>query len=140
MLLMQAQEPASDFVVWFAPGGGIETGENPQSCLRREIEEETGVVLGNIGPLIWQRHHIFEWDGQMLSQDEDFYLVPIDEFEPDWSANPSKPELVAFRQFRWWSPAEIAASQDVFAPRLLAQHLQTLIEHGAPETPVDVGV
>ena len=56
ILLMQAQEPSSDFTVWFAPGGGIESNEMPEECLRREIEEETGVVLKDIGPVIWRRH------------------------------------------------------------------------------------
>lgn len=140
MLLMQAQEPSSDFTVWFAPGGGVESEERSEACLRREIEEETGVVLGDIGPLIWQRHHTFEWDGQMLSQEEEFHCVPIDEFDPDFTTNPSESELMAFRQFKWWTPDEISASKDVFAPRLLAEHLRALIEQGIPETPVDVGV
>jgi 8-oxo-dGTP pyrophosphatase MutT (NUDIX family) len=140
ILLMQAREPASDFTVWFAPGGGIERGETADVCLRREIREETGIVLGHIGPLIWRRHHTFEWNGQMLSQSEAFYFVPIDEFEPDFTTNPSETELMAFQQFEWWTPNAISTSQDVFAPRLLATHLQNLIEHGAPDTPVDVGI
>ena len=140
ILLMQAQEPSSDFTVWFAPGGGIEPDETPNVCLRREIEEETGIVLGDIGPLIWKRHHTFEWNGQMLSQNEEFHLVTTDEFVPDFTTNPSESELMAFRQFKWWTPNEISESQDVFAPRLLAAHLQNLIAHGAPKTPVDVGI
>jgi 8-oxo-dGTP pyrophosphatase MutT (NUDIX family) len=140
MLLMQVQEPSSNFTVWFAPGGGAEPNKSPEMCLRREIEEETGTRITNIGPLIWQRHHTFEWDGQMVSQDEDFYYVPIDEFEPDSQTNPSRSELMAFLQFKWWSPDEIAASHDVFAPRLLAEHLRALIEKGIPKAPVDVGI
>lgn len=140
MLLMQAQEPASDFTVWFAPGGGIEPNESPADCLRREIHEETGQVIRDIGPLIWHRHHVFDWNGTTISQHEDFHLVPIAEFDPDFTTNPSQSELMAFRQFKWWTPAEIAASDDVFAPRLLAEHLQALIETGRPQTVIDVGI
>ena len=140
MLLMQAQEPSSDFMVWFAPGGGMEADEYPETCLRREIEEETGIVLEHIGSLIWKRHHTFEWNDQMLSQDEDFYLVLIDEFEPDFTTNPSESELLSFQRFKWWSPVEIEESPDVFASRLLAEHLQNLIVLGVPNKPVDVGV
>lgn len=112
----------------------------PEDCLRREIEEETGAVLQDIGPLIWQRHHTFDWDGQMLCQNEEFRLVPIDEFDPDFTANPSEVERIAFRQFKWWTPEEISVSRDAFAPRLLAQHLRALIEQGITEAPIDVGV
>ena len=140
MLLMQAQEPSGSFTVWVAPGGGIKPNEDPEACLRREIEEETGMVLGEIGPLIWRRHHIFEWDGMMLSQHEDFYLVPTNEFEPDAWANPSEAEMAAFLQFRWWTAEEISASPDVFVPRLLPEHLKELVDHGSPDAPVDVGV
>ena len=138
--MMQARDPSSDFTVWFAPGGGMESDENPETCLRREIEEETGIVLTDIGPLIWRRHHTFVWNGQILSQDEDFYVVYIDEFEPDFTTNPSEAELMSFQRFKWWSPAEISRSRDIFAPRLLAKHLQNLIELGTPDKPVDVGV
>ena len=140
MLLMQAQEPSRDFMIWFAPGGGMEADENPEICLRREIEEETGIVLTDIGPLIWRRHHTFAWNGRILSQDEDFYVVYIDEFEPDFTTNPSESELMSFQRFKWWSPTEIQESSDVFAPRLLAKHLQNLIDLGVPKKPVDVGV
>lgn len=140
ILLMQAQEPASDFKVWFAPGGGMEAGESPEECLRREINEETGIVLRDIGPLIWKRHHAYDWNGSKLSQHEDYHLVPIDEFEPDFTTNPSETELMAFRQFRWWTPEEISASADVFAPRQLARHLSDLIEMGPPKITINVGI
>ena len=34
------------------PGGGIEDGENDADCLRREIAEETGVVVESVGELL----------------------------------------------------------------------------------------
>jgi ADP-ribose pyrophosphatase YjhB (NUDIX family) len=36
---------------WFLPGGGVHHGENPPDSLRREIEEESGLVV-KVGPLL----------------------------------------------------------------------------------------
>lgn len=32
-----------DFPVWVLPGGGVESGESPESAVLREIEEESGI-------------------------------------------------------------------------------------------------
>jgi 8-oxo-dGTP diphosphatase len=33
---------------WQLPGGWIEVGESPQQAARREVEEETGLLLGDL--------------------------------------------------------------------------------------------
>ena len=127
VLLMQVQELSKGFKIWITPGRGVENGEDAETCLHREIQEETGATQIKIGPHIWHRHHIFEWNNQMLSQKEDYYLIPIEHFEPDMQTNPSETELMDFQQFKWWTLEEISTSQDEFAPRLLAEHLQSLL-------------
>jgi hypothetical protein len=44
------------------------------------------------------------------------------------------------RQFRWWAPQDIAKSPDVFAPRQIAHHRESLFLSGPPENPIDVGI
>jgi 8-oxo-dGTP pyrophosphatase MutT (NUDIX family) len=66
LLLIKEQERATGRMAWFFPGGGMEEGETPEECVRREMKEETGLgveVQGLLldGPEVWkegpyQRH------------------------------------------------------------------------------------
>ncbi|MCY3556863.1 MAG: NUDIX domain-containing protein [Gemmatimonadetes bacterium] len=44
LLLVRATTGLEDGGLWTMPGGGIEWGEHPDAALRRELEEETGLV------------------------------------------------------------------------------------------------
>jgi len=89
---------------------------------------------------VWIRHHRFEFQGETYDQHETFYLVRTPSFEPDHRGNPAAIEQALFREFRWWSPAEIRLSTDVFVPADLARYLDDLLEHGCPPTARDVGI
>src|SRR5207302_6114424 len=61
---------------WITPGGGVATGESASTALRRELTEECGLVVAEIGPLIWVREHVFRipHSGELTRQRERFYL------------------------------------------------------------------
>jgi ADP-ribose pyrophosphatase YjhB (NUDIX family) len=140
ILLMRAEEPDSGRQVWFTPGGGVESGENPKTCLRRELDEETAVHNLQIGPPVWTRRATFDWAGQRITQDETFYLIRSNRFTPTNENNPDPVEGSAFREFRWWSVEQISASEEIFAPRHLADYLKELIDYGPPHEPFDTGI
>ena len=56
------------------------------------------------------------------------------------AGNPEPGEVASFQGFRWWTAEQIAASDDLFAPRRFAEHLSQLIERGPPAEPFDAGV
>jgi hypothetical protein len=43
-------------------------------------------------------------------------------------------------EVKWWTPDEIAASDEVFAPRRLSVLLAGILVHGPPDEPLVLGV
>ncbi len=138
VLLVHFEFP--DWSLWATPGGGIEPGESPEVAIRRELHEEVGLFDVELGPVIWERTHVFPFAG-FSGQYERFFLVRTSKsvIEPSLS----KDQLLAERltAARWWSVQEIREAHDEpFAPRKLAPLLETLLTHGVPRDVVDTGV
>ena len=69
-------------MVWATPGGGVEPGESLLAALRRELDEEVGLVLDHDPPHVWHQEVVrpgrFEgYDGvtndYFLDQDRRLY-------------------------------------------------------------------
>lgn len=123
---------------WCTPGGGIEPGEADEDAVRREVREELGTDALKLGPCVWTRRHIGVFRGQPFDQRERIYLARTATFRPT-------PTPAALREhgqddIRWWSLDELATSDEDFAPRRLASLARTIIDHGPPTVPIDVGI
>ena len=85
---------------------GALVGESLEEAVRREIYEETGARLGDLGPVVWVRHVCFPFDGRQFEQHESIFVVRTERFEVgrrhsrNWNCG-SRPALAGGRWQSW---------------------------------------
>jgi 8-oxo-dGTP pyrophosphatase MutT (NUDIX family) len=130
----------ADRDVWTTVGGGVEPGESHADAARRELVEEAGLEVRDVGTCVWTREHVIPNPVSFDVQRERYFLVRTQPFEPvprlGWEALAAE----GMTALRWWPLDEIlAAGETRFAPRRLGTLVQELLRDGPPATPIDVG-
>jgi len=65
---------------WATPGGGLEDDETFEHAAIRELAEETGIQVNDIGPEISRREVEFQLpDGERVISDERYFMIRIDD-------------------------------------------------------------
>lgn len=120
VFLFQDSDPGTGGRWWILPGGGIDPGESELDAVVREIAEETGFAVARgdvLGPLA-RRHVRHGYTDQIVEQDDAFYALRVPAFDID-TAGHTDEEQVTLQQHRWWSRADISASDEEIWPALL---------------------
>ncbi len=131
VLLCRIHTPDGGPSFWIAPGGGLEPGETADEGLRRELQEELGLTAFEAGPVLWRRHHTFNWGDRRISQKEEYRIVHVDPFEPVMT-DPVEAEVLEC--FRWWPINELDTVAEPITPISLADILRRYLRDGPPAT------
>ncbi|MEV4492733.1 NUDIX domain-containing protein [Micromonospora coxensis] len=117
-LLFSGRDPARpDHRYWFTPGGGLDPGETPAEGAARELAEETGLRLdpAELGDPVGSETVEFPFDGVWYRQEQEFFLVRVASWEVD-TAGFDAIERASVVGHRWWTPDELAATDERYYP------------------------
>lgn len=123
-LLLCGEDPhrPEDGRWWITPGGGLDPGESHEQAARREVFEETGYVVIDLGPVVFEREVEFFFENQHYRQSEKFYRVLVDA-QPLNDAGWTDVERRSVLDHRWWTVDELRETPETVYPAELPELL-----------------
>jgi 8-oxo-dGTP pyrophosphatase MutT (NUDIX family) len=118
---------------WVPPGGGVDEGESHEQAAIRELEEETGVQVSDVGPQIWSRERDLIHGGELKRHMERYFIA--------WAKSPQvlrNRTQENIEEIRWWTLNDLRASTETFLPEDFVELFASLIVGDVPSAPIDI--
>ncbi len=113
---------------WATPGGACDPGENYFAAARREMFEETGLML-DPGPEVHQRRVEFtSLEGEQVWSDERYFFIKA----PDQTLNKNghtELEQRVITNHRWWSLSDLDKTIEQVFPDNITNLVRQLLEN-----------
>lgn len=127
-LLFQGCDPLnrSAGTWWFAPGGGLEDDETEEAAAIREVFEETGQRITDLGSRVATTRSTFTFMNQAIHQETVYFTKATPAFQVDrsgWTEN----ERLGILDVRWWSLDTLRVTTEVVWPEQIVDLLTNAI-------------
>jgi len=121
VLLMRYDQGPPNGRHWATPGGGAEDSEDFPAAALRELAEETGWTDIVLIREVLRRSYDMDYAGQLVHQDERLYLARTDQPGREIHGVTAMHAADGIAAWRWWTLAELDASDEQVWPPGLAQ-------------------
>ena len=129
LLLMKTVAPdTSRLARWITPGGGVDPGETHVEAAVRELHEETGQVVTEVGDVVRVDDFEVPWDDADHTHGHaEFFVVRLPHFEvvdDDWTDD----ERTDILESRWFTLDELMTGDEQVEPADLAGLLRQVLD------------
>lgn len=137
VLLIHARDPEDPGHHWWElPGGGLDNGEDLADAARRELAEESGIVLRELGRKLWVRESRFIYRGRAHHRIEHVFLGRTPSTVAQVPLTPTENEKAGLIERRWWPAGELQRCPDKLLPGNLAELLDDLLDDRLSDKPL----
>ncbi|MBV9013593.1 MAG: NUDIX domain-containing protein [Pseudonocardiales bacterium] len=137
VLLLHARDPEDPGHHWWElPGGGLDNGEDLTDAARRELAEETGILLPELGRKLWIRESRFTYRGRSHHRIKHVFLARTVDTAAQIPPKPTENEKAGLIERRWWSATDLRHCPDKLLPGSLSELLDDLLGDRLSDKPL----